>query len=101
MEITLNEIPVITATTDDGTCGPGDVTLTVTGNTPGSIEPPTFNWYDSQTGGNLLVPGSDAVTFTIAATTTYYVEAEANGCFSERVAVIASRLPIAIGRYPI
>ncbi len=94
VEITLNEIPVITATTDDGTCGPGDVTLTVTGNTPGSIEPPTFNWYDSQTGGNLLVPGSDAVTFNIAATTTYYVEAEANGCVSERVAVIATVYPL-------
>ncbi|MGB5667824.1 MAG: gliding motility-associated C-terminal domain-containing protein, partial [Maribacter sp.] len=100
VEITLNTTPVITATTDDGTCGPGDVTLTVTGNTPGGFEPPTFNWYDSQTGGNLLVAGSNAVTFTIAATTTYYVEAEANGCVSERVEVIATVYPLPFAGIP-
>ena len=101
VEITLNSTPVITATTEDGTCGPGDVTLFVTGNTPGSIEPPTFNWYDSPTGGNLLRNDTDTVTFTIATTTSYYVEAEANGCVSERVEVTATVYPLPSAGIPI
>jgi gliding motility-associated-like protein len=94
VEITLNSTPVITDTTGDDLCGPGEVMLTVTGNTPGIAEPPTFSWYDSQTGGNLLVTGEDAVTFTISETTTYFVEAEANGCVSARVPVIATIHPL-------
>ena len=71
------------------------------GNTPGSIEPPTFNWYDSQTGGNLLVAGSSSATFDIAITTNYYVEAEANGCVSARVEVIATVYPLPSAGIPI
>ena len=92
---------MITGTTDDGSCGPGNVTLTATGNTPGYIEPPSLNWYDSPTGGNLLGTDTDNVTFTIATTTSYYVEAEANGCVSERVEVIATVYPLPSAGIPI
>jgi gliding motility-associated-like protein len=93
VEITLNQTPVITATTGDEICGPGDVTLTVEGNTPSSVTPPTFNWYDSPTDGNLVDMGP-SITLSIASTTSYYVEVIANGCASERVEVMATVHPL-------
>jgi gliding motility-associated-like protein/uncharacterized repeat protein (TIGR01451 family) len=93
VELTLNATPVITDTTGDDLCGPGDVTLAVTGNTPGSVQPPTFNWYDSATGGNLVGTGS-SISFNITATTSYFVEATANGCTSAREEVIATIYPL-------
>ena len=92
--IVLNATPIITGTTDDTICGPGQVTLTVSGDIPGSPDDPSFNWYDSQTSNDPL-PGGNLSTFTptIAATTTFWVEATANGCTSEREAVTATVIP--------
>ncbi len=95
LEITLsqNTTPVITATNDDTICGAGQATLTVSGNIPGSPEAPSFRWFATQTSTQVL---SNLATFTtpnINATTTYWVEATANGCTSEREAVTAAVVP--------
>jgi gliding motility-associated-like protein/uncharacterized repeat protein (TIGR01451 family) len=92
VELTLNTIPTIAGTLGDERCGPGEVILTATG-APDVDQPPTFNWYDSPTGGNLVGTGS-SVTITISTITSFYVEATANGCVSERVLVIGTIYPL-------
>ncbi|MBT8283734.1 MAG: gliding motility-associated C-terminal domain-containing protein, partial [Muriicola sp.] len=57
--------------------------------TPDSSDP-DINWYDASSGGNLVATGDTFVTPVINTTTTYYVEATANGCTSEREAVTAT-----------
>ncbi|MCW5516205.1 gliding motility-associated C-terminal domain-containing protein [Muriicola sp. Z0-33] len=90
--ITQNTTPVITATTDDTICGPGTATLTVSGNIPGSPELPSFRWFATQT-GTVVLSGFAEFTPNIATTTTFWVEATANGCTSEREAVTATVKP--------
>ncbi len=95
LEVTLalRPIPVITSTTDGERCGPGPVELQVTGNVPGQSQPPTFNWYTVPTGGAALFSGSTVMP-DLSATTTYYVEATADGCVSSpRQEVIATVVP--------
>ncbi|MBD0778264.1 gliding motility-associated C-terminal domain-containing protein [Maribacter sp. ANRC-HE7] len=91
VELTLNPIPVIAGTLGDELCGPGEVTLSANAAADADT-PPTFTWYDSATGGNLLGTG---LTFTdnISTTTSYFVEATANGCVSERQEVVATIYP--------
>ncbi len=70
----------ITSVTADSTCSPGGVVnLSATGN--GLIK-----WYDALTGGNLLNTGN-TYSPTIAATTTYYVEAETHATPSQAIAL--------------
>ncbi|HMB62671.1 MAG TPA: hypothetical protein VKN36_06335, partial [Eudoraea sp.] len=94
LEVTLvrNITPVITGTTEDTICDPGTANLSVTGNIPGSPEAPSFRWYATQTSSQVL---SSLATFApnITTTTTYWVEATANGCTSERDAVTATVVP--------
>ncbi|WP_299532250.1 gliding motility-associated C-terminal domain-containing protein [Ulvibacterium sp.] len=93
VELRLNPIPVITGTTDGERCGPGPVELQVTGNVPGQAQPPTFNWYTVPTGGAALFSGSTVMP-DLSATTTYYVEATADGCTSSpRAEVVATIVP--------
>lgn len=90
ISLTQNTTPVITATQDGERCGPGRVTLTVAGNTPGNPDAPSFNWYSSPTGGSSLGLGTSFQTPNINNTTSFYVEATANGCTSSpRVEVVA------------
>jgi gliding motility-associated-like protein/uncharacterized repeat protein (TIGR01451 family) len=84
LEVTLvrNEPPVVEESPTDVTiCGPGMVTLSAVASGGGSLF-----WYDSESGGDSLQEGSNFST-SVNATTIYYVEAFANGCFSERVPV--------------
>jgi len=91
--LALRPIPIITSTTPGERCGPGPVELQVTGNVPGQSQPPTFNWYTVPTGGAALFSGS-TVTPNLSVTTTYYVEATADGCTSSpREEVIATVIP--------
>ena len=94
LEVTLilNNTPIILDTTDDTICGPGQVTLTVSGEIPGSPDAPSFNWYAEQTGGT-PIGGLAVFTPNVAVTTTFWVEATANGCTSEREAVTATVIP--------
>ncbi|GGD46055.1 hypothetical protein GCM10011361_11280 [Muriicola marianensis] len=91
LEITLvlNQTPVFDSIVEDATCGSGSMTLRAFASTPDSSDP-DINWYDAPTGGNLVATGDTFVTPELDTTTTYYVEATANGCTSEREAVVAT-----------
>lgn len=91
VELTLNPIPVIAETLGDERCGAGEVTLSASG-APDADQPPTFTWYDSATGTTPIATGP-SITRNISSTTSYFVEAEANGCVSEREEVIATIYP--------
>lgn len=101
LEVTLtqNTTPVITGTTEDTICGPGQATLAAAGNIPNSPEAPSFRWFASDVSTQVL---SNLATYTpnIAVTTTFWVEATANGCTTERVAVTATVLPQPIAGTP-
>ncbi len=70
--------PIASGTT---ICSGNTVTLTATG--AGN----NYMWYNSVTGGNLLSANAEYSTPVLTATTTYYVEAIANGCASTRTPV--------------
>jgi hypothetical protein len=71
---TVNTIPTITASTPASRCGTGTVALGATASAG------TINWYSALTGGTSLATGATFTTPSIAATTTYFVDATANGC---------------------
>ncbi|MEI6141847.1 MAG: T9SS type A sorting domain-containing protein, partial [Mariniphaga sp.] len=86
----VNQIPVITTTNPGSQCGPGPITISATA----SIG--TINWYAASSGGALLATGPAYTTPTLSATTTYYAEANNNGCTSPtRTPVVATIIPIA------
>ncbi|WP_167962198.1 T9SS type B sorting domain-containing protein, partial [Saonia flava] len=85
VSLVINITPTVNSTTPSSICGTGTVTLGATVSTGG-----TLNWYDSETGGVFLGTGSSFTTPNISSSTTYYVEAIANGCPSVREAVIAT-----------
>ena len=92
--IVRNTTPVIESFAGDERCGPGTVTLTATGSIPGgSGNNPDLNWYDAPAGGNLVFTGPN-FTPSLSETTTFYVEAFANGCSSAREAVTALVSPL-------
>lgn len=80
----INPTPTITSTTPASRCGTGDLMLSASGSAD------VLNWYDVATGGTSLAAGRDFATPSIATTTTFYVEASANGCASSRIAVVAT-----------
>ncbi len=91
LEITLvlNQTPVFDSLVADAICGSGSLTLQAFASTPDSSDP-DINWFDASTGGNLVATGDTFVTPVLNTTTTYYVEATANGCTSEREGVTAT-----------
>ena len=83
--VTVNTIPTITATTPASRCNTGTVTLGATASAG------TINWYANATGGSSLGTGISFTTPSISSTTTYYVDATANGCTTAtRTAVVAT-----------
>ncbi|MEO1486018.1 MAG: Calx-beta domain-containing protein [Bacteroidota bacterium] len=86
LTITLNRIitPGAPQVTGGSRCGEGTVTLNATVADSG-----TLNWYDSPTGGTILLSGPTFVTPSISETTSFYVEAVVGDCPSERVEVVA------------
>ncbi len=75
--------PTITNTEGDEICGEGTLTLSATASNG------VLNWYETPTGGSPLATGNTFITPSLSTTTSYYVEASASGCASERVEVIA------------
>ncbi|MBO0322826.1 gliding motility-associated C-terminal domain-containing protein, partial [Muricauda sp. CAU 1633] len=76
--------PTITNTEGDERCGEGTLTLSATASNG------VLNWYAAPTGGTALATGNTFITPSIATTTSYYVQASASGCASERVEVVAT-----------
>lgn len=84
---------VITAVTDGGNCGPGNVVLGATG----SGAPTQYRWYTTEFGGTPVATTATGswTTPPLAATTTYWVTAF-NGCESlVRTKVVATISPLA------
>jgi hypothetical protein len=87
---TINDIPTISSTTSGSRCDAGTVSLAAVSSN-GSA---TLNWYAASSGGSSLGTGSAFTTPSISSTTTYYVDATANGCTtSSRTAVAATVNP--------
>ncbi len=87
--LVINITPQIESTTAAERCGPGELVLEATGEIGA-----TLNWYDSPSSTMILGTGSSFTTPSINETTTYYVEATANGCSSEREPVVATVIPL-------
>ncbi|REK49474.1 MAG: hypothetical protein DWQ48_07420, partial [Bacteroidetes bacterium] len=75
--------PLVASSTGATRCGPGPVTLSVTGNG-------VFNWYSQATGGTLLFTGP-VYNINLSNTATFYVEAVDGTCINAggRTAVTA------------
>ena len=96
--VTVNQTPSLIASNGASRCGTGTVTLSAT-YTNGTI-----NWYDASTGGNLVFTGSNFVTPSLTASTTYYVEGANGTCISPvRTAITATinAIPIVISTTPV
>ena len=72
--VTVNTTPTISGTTPNSRCDLGTVTLGA------SASAGTINWYAAASGGSSLGTGTSFTTPSISITTTYYVDATANGC---------------------
>ncbi|WP_019671178.1 Calx-beta domain-containing protein, partial [Eudoraea adriatica] len=92
--LVVNNTPVITATTSDTLCGSGQALLTVEGVIPPGTTNPNFNWYATETSTDEdeeVLSNSDSYTTPVLTeTTSYWVEATANGCTSARQEVIVT-----------
>ncbi|SDE13098.1 conserved repeat domain-containing protein/gliding motility-associated C-terminal domain-containing protein [Pricia antarctica] len=88
ISIKQNDIPEISAPTGSSRCGPGTLQLSATG----SLDA-TLRWYTSATGGAPIRNGANFTTPNISQTTSYFVEAVANGCVSPRTEVVATVIP--------
>ena len=84
--LVLNDTPSITNSTGGTICGTGSVLLTV-----GASVGATINWYASATSTTVLATGTTYEP-TVSETTSFFAEATANGCASERVEVVATIL---------
>jgi gliding motility-associated-like protein len=81
---TINQIPIVTATSPVTVCGSNTATLSAT-TTSGTI-----NWYATATGGNSIGSGTSFTTPTLSENTTFYVDAINNGCSS------GNRIPVLV-----
>ncbi len=89
IQLSANEIPSVLSTSGAEICGPGTVVLMATASTGASL-----NWYASADATVDLGLGGTSFEQNIAATTSFYVEAELNGCFSQRVEIVATVFPV-------
>lgn len=82
---TVYTTPSISVTTNGSRCDMGTVNLGATSSAG------TINWYLAASGGSSLATGTSYTTPIISSTSTFYVDATANGCTtSSRTAVTAT-----------
>lgn len=81
---TINQIPIVSATSPVTVCGSNATTLSAT-TTVGTI-----NWYAAATGGNSIGSGTSFTTPILSEDTTFYVDAINNGCSS------GNRIPVLV-----
>ncbi len=81
---TINQIPIVIATSPVTVCGSNTATLSAT-TTSGTI-----NWYATATGGNSIGSGTSFTTPTLSENTTFYVDAINNGCS------LGNRIPVLV-----
>ncbi len=87
VSITLvsNTTPTIEGTNGASRCGEGTVDLMATASVGA-----TLNWYATPTSTTILGVGNTFTTPILEVTTSFFVEATANGCPSERTEVVAT-----------
>jgi gliding motility-associated-like protein len=90
----IHPIPGYPSTTDVTQCGPDTLMLISTPGSNGTIN----RWYDSLTGGSLLLQGNDYLTNYLTFTHRYYVSSynETTHCESSRKEVMAVVLPVPV-----
>jgi len=81
VRVTVNPLPAAPPTQNYTTCYQSSATLTAQGAAS------TFEWYDAQTGGNLLATGVTFTTPVLNNSITYYLQADNGGCVSPRSAI--------------
>lgn len=79
--VTVNTIPAAPVAPGQQVCSGSSTMLKATGSTG------VYEWYDAATGGNLLAVDSVYTTPALIANTSYYVQADNNGCISPRTEV--------------
>ena len=86
LEVTLefNTTPQQVSTTDAERCDEGTVILNAI------FTEGTVNWYAAATGGTPIGTGEDFETPILTATTTFYAQADFNGCVTARFPVVAT-----------
>lgn len=85
VSVTVNQRPTNTSITPGTRCGIGTVTLAA------AYSSGTISWFTNSSGGTAIATGGTFTTPIISASTTYYVEAENNGCISSsRTAITAT-----------
>ena len=85
--VTINTPPSPPTANGVTTCTGTAATLTAGGGG-------TLQWYDSPTGGNLLVTGPSFTTPVLKSNTTYYVQSTNGQCVSARTAVTVTVTPM-------
>ncbi|MGB3142923.1 MAG: Calx-beta domain-containing protein [Maribacter sp.] len=85
VEIVLNSTPTIINAPDNERCGSGIVLLSAEPSDGASI-----NWYATLDAVTPLASGNEFTTQNLTASRSYFVEAEENGCFSERQEVVVT-----------
>jgi gliding motility-associated-like protein len=81
---TVNQVPTISINPVTPICEGDSATITAS-STIGSI-----SWFDSMTSTTTLSTGSSFVTPNLTTNTTFYAQANNNGCLSPRVSVLVS-----------
>lgn len=79
---TINPVSANPVVTHSSRCDSGPITLNATAADP-------IFWFDAAVGGNLVGTGNSYTTPSLTVTTTYYAEASAGNCPSNRIAAIA------------
>jgi len=82
-DIHVTETPAITSTSPAEICDQGSA------NIGASASNGIISWYNTASNGSAIATGSSYTTSSISTTTTFYVEAEENGCTSSRTPVLA------------
>ncbi len=88
--VTINVPPAQPVAPAVQICTGSAATLTASGSAG------TYRWYDAAAGGNLLSVGNTYTTPFLATSTTYYVQADLNGCTSARTAVNVTVMPVPV-----
>ncbi len=89
VEVTVNQPPLLPNATNAAICEGETATLTAT-----SSAGATINWYNDNSGSNLLFSGNDFTTPALTTNTSYFVQAEAVGCPpTNSVEVVVTVLP--------
>ncbi|WP_192820208.1 gliding motility-associated C-terminal domain-containing protein [Rufibacter sp. LB8] len=83
IQVTATPLPVAPSAMNQVICAGNSATVVASGTTAGAV----VEWYDQATGGRLLHSGTSYTTPALTASTMVYMQAVAQNCASERVAV--------------